>query len=134
MKCLKRRCVTCCGRIQAQCVSVEITSDGIARNLCSLFSTTVLYFGPKKVGEEKSHSRVLKSLDDILGCFYSLSMRVSFSSFHRSCCVNLLLSLQDFKKRPQKSRCSWQRPLEITLLAPQSFVSGSCHQWTPAIS
>lgn len=122
------KCVTFCGRIQAQCVSVEITSDGIARNFCSLFS---IYFSPMKVGEEKSHSRELKSLHDVLGCFYPLSMRASFSSFHSSNFVNLLLSFQDFKKRPQKNHWSWQQPLEITLLAPQSFSSGSCHQQLP---
>lgn len=127
------KCVSFCGRIQAQCITVEITSDGIARKICSLFSTMVLYFAPMKAGEEKSHSRVLKSLDDVLGCFYSLSMRASFSSFHSSCFVHSLLSFQDFKKRPQRSHWSWLvgRLLEITLLAPQSFVSGSCHQQLP---
>lgn len=84
-------------------VYLEITSDCTARNFCSLFSTMVLYFHPMKVGEEKSHPRKLKSLDDVLGCFYSLSMRASFSSFHSSGFINLLLSFQDFKKRPQKS-------------------------------
>lgn len=125
------KCVIFCGRSHAQCISVEITSDGIARNFCSLFNTMVLYFGPMKVGKEKSDSRQLKTLHDVLGCFYPLSTTASFSTFHSSRFVNLLLSFQDCKKRPQKNHWSWQQPLEITLLAPQSFLSGSCHQQLP---
>lgn len=92
------KCVTLYGRIQAQCISVEINNDSIARKLCSLFSTLVLYFGPMKVGEEKSHFRELRTLGDVLGCFSSLNMRASFYSFHSSCFINLLLSFQDLRR------------------------------------
>lgn len=108
------KCVAFCGRIQEQCISGEITSDSNARSLRSLFSTMVLYFGPMKVGEEKSHSRELKRLDDVLGCFYSLSMRASFSSFTVPvlliCSFNSRTLRRDCRRVSEVGRDHWRSP------------------------